>query len=156
MPRTRSLAWSELKIGVLTIVAIVIAAALIFSADRQPRVLLAALLAEDAVPECRRAERRVAGPGRRRGSRQRHGRSTFAGEQVDVVFEVNKELPALDHDRLGRAGSARSRCSARARWTSPPSSGGDADSRVGLRAAGQARRGAGGHHRPGEPGHRRS
>ena len=26
MPRTRSLAWSELKIGVLTIVAIVIAA----------------------------------------------------------------------------------------------------------------------------------
>ena len=30
MPRTRSLAWSELKIGVLTIVAIVIAAVLIF------------------------------------------------------------------------------------------------------------------------------
>ena len=31
MPRTRSLAWSELRIGVLTIVAIVIAAVLIFS-----------------------------------------------------------------------------------------------------------------------------
>src|SRR5262245_395906 len=31
MPRTRSLAWSELKIGVLTIVAIVIAAVLIFT-----------------------------------------------------------------------------------------------------------------------------
>jgi phospholipid/cholesterol/gamma-HCH transport system substrate-binding protein len=31
MPRTRSLAWSELKIGVLTIVAITIAAVLIFS-----------------------------------------------------------------------------------------------------------------------------
>ena len=31
MPRTRSLAWSELKTGVLTIVAIIIAAALIFS-----------------------------------------------------------------------------------------------------------------------------
>ena len=30
MPRTRSLAWSELKIGVLTIVAIVIAAVTIF------------------------------------------------------------------------------------------------------------------------------
>ena len=30
MPRTRSLAWSELKIGVLTIVAIAIAAMLIF------------------------------------------------------------------------------------------------------------------------------
>src|SRR5215203_456853 len=31
MPRTRSLAWSELKIGVLTVVAIIIAAVLIFS-----------------------------------------------------------------------------------------------------------------------------
>ena len=31
MPRTRSLAWSELRIGVLTISAIVIAAVLIFS-----------------------------------------------------------------------------------------------------------------------------
>ena len=31
MPRTRSLAWSELKVGVLTIVALTIAAALIFS-----------------------------------------------------------------------------------------------------------------------------
>ena len=30
MPRTRSLAWSELKIGVLTIVAVVIAALTIF------------------------------------------------------------------------------------------------------------------------------
>src|SRR6516225_8783833 len=31
MPRTRSLAWSELKIGVLVIVAVVVAAVLIFS-----------------------------------------------------------------------------------------------------------------------------
>ena len=31
MPRTRSLAWSELKIGVLTIVAVAIAATLIFA-----------------------------------------------------------------------------------------------------------------------------
>src|SRR3954449_7440578 len=31
MPRTRSLAWSELKIGVLTIVAVAISAVLIFS-----------------------------------------------------------------------------------------------------------------------------
>src|SRR5438105_1386866 len=31
MPRTRSLAWSELKIGVLTIVALVVSAILIFS-----------------------------------------------------------------------------------------------------------------------------
>ena len=37
MPRTRSLAWSELKIGVLTIVAMVIAAVTIFIADRRAR-----------------------------------------------------------------------------------------------------------------------
>ena len=30
MPRTRSLAWSELKIGILAVVALVIAAMLIF------------------------------------------------------------------------------------------------------------------------------
>ena len=35
MPRTRSLAWSELKIGVLTIVALVIAAVTDLHADRQ-------------------------------------------------------------------------------------------------------------------------
>ena len=38
MPRTRSLAWSELKIGVLTIVALVIAAVTDLHADRRPRV----------------------------------------------------------------------------------------------------------------------
>ena len=31
MPRTRSLAWSELKIGLLTIVALVLAAVMIFA-----------------------------------------------------------------------------------------------------------------------------
>src|ERR671936_3161958 len=90
MPRTRSLAWSELKIGVLTIVAIVIAAVLIFTLTgtsgffwqryplktRFPNV--AGLAAGSPV--------RVAGVevGSVKGVE-------FAGEQVDVTFEVRKD-----------------------------------------------------------------
>lgn len=91
MPRTRSLAWSELKIGVLTIVAIVIAAALIFSLTGtkgfswQRYTLktrfgnVAGLAAGSPV--------RVAGV--------EVGTVTgieFAGDQVDVIFEVKKDL----------------------------------------------------------------
>ena len=35
MPRTRSLAWSELKIGILAIVAIILTAALVFAVGGQ-------------------------------------------------------------------------------------------------------------------------
>ena len=48
MPRTRSLAWAELKIGLLSIFALVMAALLIFAAERRRRLLLAALSAQDA------------------------------------------------------------------------------------------------------------
>jgi hypothetical protein len=44
MPRTRSLAWSELKVGVLTIIALGITAVTIFlMTGARARVLLAAL-----------------------------------------------------------------------------------------------------------------
>ena len=64
MPRTRSLAFSELKIGILAVVALVIAATVIFDAQRPGRLLLAALPAQDALPGRRRASR----PGRRSAS----------------------------------------------------------------------------------------
>jgi phospholipid/cholesterol/gamma-HCH transport system substrate-binding protein len=91
MPRTRSLAWSELKIGLLTIAAIGIALVLVFSLtggkgwfwqrytlkSRFPNV--AGLAAGSPV--------RVAGV--QVGSvKEIH----FAGEQVDVVFDVNKNV----------------------------------------------------------------
>src|SRR5437588_1521129 len=91
MPRTRSLAWSELKIGVLTIVAIAITAVLIFSLTGargffwQRYVLktrfsnVAGLASGSPV--------RVAGV--------EVGSVTsidFAGEQIDVTFEVNKTV----------------------------------------------------------------
>jgi phospholipid/cholesterol/gamma-HCH transport system substrate-binding protein len=94
MPRTRSLAWSELKIGVLTIVAITIAIVLIFMLtgssgffwQRYPlktRLNNVAGLAPGSPV-------RVAG--KQVGSVKE---VEFAGEQVDVIFEVNKELRPL-------------------------------------------------------------
>jgi phospholipid/cholesterol/gamma-HCH transport system substrate-binding protein len=91
MPRTRSLAWSELKIGVLTIVAIVIAAVLIFTLTGtrgfawqrytlKTRFSNVAGLATGSPV-------RVAGVevGTVKGVE-------FAGDQVDVTFEVKKDL----------------------------------------------------------------
>jgi phospholipid/cholesterol/gamma-HCH transport system substrate-binding protein len=90
MPRTRSLAWSELKVGLLTITALVIAATLIFSLmgtkgffwQRYPLKTrfanVAGLAAGSPV--------RVAGV--QVGSVKQ---VQFAGELVDVSFEVNKE-----------------------------------------------------------------
>src|SRR5919198_4951563 len=91
MPRTRSLAWSELKIGVLTIVAIVIAAVLIFSLtgtsgffwQRYPLKTRFSNVAGLATG----SPVRVAGVevGTVKGVE-------FAGDQVDVTFEVKKDV----------------------------------------------------------------
>src|SRR2546423_5450910 len=88
MPRTRSLAWSELRIGVLVIVAVVIGATLIFSLTGskgfswqrytlKTRFTNVAGLASGSPV-------RVAGVevGEVKGV-------DFSGEQVDVTFEVN-------------------------------------------------------------------
>lgn len=98
MPRTRSLAWSELKVGLLTIAALIIAAALIFSLmgtkgffwQRYPLktrfVNVAGLAAGSPV--------RVAGV--QVGSVKQ---VEFAGDLVDVIFEVNKENRARITDK---------------------------------------------------------
>jgi phospholipid/cholesterol/gamma-HCH transport system substrate-binding protein len=89
MPRTRSLAWAELKIGLLTIVAIVITALLIFSLTGTrgffwQRYYLKARLPNAAglVPG---SPVRVAGV--QVGSVKSY---EFAGDQIDVTFQVNK------------------------------------------------------------------
>src|SRR5215510_5082585 len=87
MPRTRSLAWSQLKIGVMTITAIVIAAVLIFSLTGSKgfswqRYTLKTRFANVA-GLAKGSPVRVAGV--------EVGTVTgveFAGEQVDVTFEV--------------------------------------------------------------------
>jgi len=91
MPRTRSLAWSELKIGVLMIVAVGIAGVLIFSLTGSrgffwQRYTLKTRFA--AVPGLTPGSPvRVAGVelGTVRGIE-------LGGEQVDITFEVNKSV----------------------------------------------------------------
>ena len=91
MPRTRSLAWSELKIGVLTIVAIVIAGVLIFSLTGSKgffwqRYTLKTRFANVA-GLASGSPVRVAGVevGSVKGI-------AFAGEQVDVIFDVSRSM----------------------------------------------------------------
>jgi phospholipid/cholesterol/gamma-HCH transport system substrate-binding protein len=105
MPRTRSLAWSELKIGVLTIVAVTIAAVLIFSLtgtkgfawqrySLKSRFTNVAGLASGSPV-------RIAGV--------EVGTVTsveLAGELVDVVFQVNKtNRPLITTNSVARLGS---------------------------------------------------
>ena len=85
MPRTRSLAWSELKIGVLTIVAIVIAAVTVFmlTGDRGfswQRYYLKTRFT--SVPGLNAG---LAGPGGRRRGGRRSKESTLEGEEVEVT-----------------------------------------------------------------------
>src|SRR5688572_32158951 len=91
MPRTRSLAWSELKIGVLTITAVVIAALTVFF-----------LTGDRGFPWQRYSlKTRFANvPGLKEGSPVRVagldvGTVTgvsLAGEQVEVTFEISRDV----------------------------------------------------------------
>jgi len=105
MPRTRSLAWSELKIGVLTIVAVAITAMLIFTLtgsrgffwDRYSLKTRFANVAELAPG----SPVRVAG--KEVGSVKA---VEFVGEQIDVIFEVNKSVrPLITTGSVAKLGS---------------------------------------------------
>jgi phospholipid/cholesterol/gamma-HCH transport system substrate-binding protein len=102
MPRTRSLAWSELKIGVLTITAVVIAGTLIFALtgtrgfawqryNLKTRLANVAGLAKGS-------------PVRVAGVEVGSVKSVeIAGEQVEVVFDMRKDL----RDRITTGSVAR-------------------------------------------------
>ena len=89
MPRTRSLAWAELKIGLLTIVAIVITALLIFSLTGTRGFFWQRYYLKTRLPNAAGlvpgSPVRVAGV--QVGSVKGY---EFAGDQIDVSFQVNK------------------------------------------------------------------
>src|ERR671929_146698 len=101
MPRTRSLAWSELKIGVLTIAALVIAAVLIFSLTGTSGFFWQRYSLKTRFPN-------VAGlaPGSPvRVAGVEVGSVTgidFAGEQVDVTFEAMTAQISAGEGSLGK------------------------------------------------------
>ena len=101
MPRTRSLAWSELKIGLLTITAIVIAAILVFSLTGAKGWFWQRYTLKSRFPTV--ACLAVGSPVRVAGMQVGSVKDIqFAGEQVDVVFDVNKKV----QDRITDKSSA--------------------------------------------------
>jgi phospholipid/cholesterol/gamma-HCH transport system substrate-binding protein len=91
MPRTRSLAWSELKIGVLTIAAVAITAVLIFSLTGSKGFSWQRYILKARFPNV--AGLASGSPVRVSGVEV--GTVTgveFAGEQVDVIFEVRTTM----------------------------------------------------------------
>jgi phospholipid/cholesterol/gamma-HCH transport system substrate-binding protein len=91
MPRTRSLAWSELKIGVLTIFAIVIVAITIFMLTGDKGFFWQRYSLKTRFSNV--AGLKPGSPVRVAGKEV--GSVTeidFAGEQIDVVFQVNTEI----------------------------------------------------------------
>jgi len=91
MPRTRSLAWSELKIGVLTIAAVTITAVLIFSLTGSKGFSWQRYTLKARFPNV--AGLASGSPVRVSGVEV--GTVTgveFAGEQVDVIFEVRTTM----------------------------------------------------------------
>jgi len=91
MPRTRSLAWSELKTGLLTITAIVIAMTLVFSLTGGKGWFWQRYTLKTRFPNV--AGLATGSPVRVAGVQVGSVKEiAFAGEQVDVVFDVNKKV----------------------------------------------------------------
>jgi len=105
MPRTRSLAWSELKIGVTTIVAIAIAATLIFTLTGSRGFFWQRYSLKTRFVNV--AELAPGSPVRVAGKQVGSVKSVeFAGDLIDVVFEVNKEVrPQITDRSVARLGS---------------------------------------------------
>jgi phospholipid/cholesterol/gamma-HCH transport system substrate-binding protein len=91
MPRTRSLAWSELKIGMLTITAVAIAMVLVFSLTGGKGWFWQRYTLKTRFPNV--AGLAAGSPVRVAGLQVGSVKEIqFAGEQVDVVFDVNKKV----------------------------------------------------------------
>ncbi len=105
MPRTRSLAWSELRIGVMTVVALIITAVTIFSLTGSKGFFWQRYTLKTRFDNV--AGLNVGAPVRLAGFEV--GSVTaleFAGEKIDVLFEVNKEQqPRITTESVAKLGS---------------------------------------------------
>jgi len=98
MPRTRSLAWSELKIGVLIIVAVVIAGVLIFALTGTRGFAWQRYTLKTRFPDV--AGLAKGSPVRVAGVEVGSVKDvTFAGAQVDVSFDVRDDMRSRITDR---------------------------------------------------------
>ena len=97
MPRTRSLAWSELKLGVLTIVAVIIASVTIVMLTGSRGFFWQQYTLKTRFPDV--AGLKPGSPVRLAGIPVGIVKSwNFVGGDVDVTFGVNREVRRRDHD----------------------------------------------------------
>ena len=98
MPRTRSLAWSELKIGLVSVFALVMAALVIFMVSGEGGFFWERYTIKSVFPDIEGLKEgapvRVAGVevGSVTGM-------TFVGDKVEIIMEVNKDQQARITDR---------------------------------------------------------
>ncbi len=92
MPRTRSLAWSELKIGILAVVALSLAVFLVFLVGGQGGFFAKKYHLKSRFPNV--VGLKAGGLVRDRRRRGRFDRRTiqFSGAQLEVVLELRQEL----------------------------------------------------------------
>ena len=91
MPRTRSLAWSQLKIGILTLVALIVAAVTIFSVMGSRGFFWQRYTLKTRFPNIQGLK--PGSPVRVAGVEVGSVTDTaFAGDQVDVIFELSKDV----------------------------------------------------------------
>ena len=138
MPRTRSLAWAELKIGLVADLRPRHGDAAHLPAERRGRLLLAALLAQDRVRQRRRPEGGRAGARGRRRGRLGHRASTSSATASRSSMEVSKEHAAADHDRRRSPSLGSVSLLGEAAVDITAVEPGHADSGVGLRAVAAA------------------
>ena len=117
MPRTRSLAWAELKFGIIAVFAIAMAAVLIFAVGGGGGFFWQNYPLKADSPTSP-ASRRLAGPRRRRRGGLGVECGARAGRRRGLVRRRRTTCAARHRPSRWRR-SARSRCSAKARWTSP-------------------------------------
>lgn len=91
MPRTRSLAWSELKLGVVTMAAILVAAVTIFSVMGSRGFFWQRYTLKTRFPNIQGLK--TGSPVRVAGVEVGSVTDTvFAGDEVDVIFELSKDV----------------------------------------------------------------
>ena len=100
MPRTRSLAWSELKIGVMAVAALALTAILVDCRRRRQRLRLGALRPEDQLRQRAGPEERRHRPRRRRRGRQGDRASSSPGTGVEVHPLDQEGEPVARHDAI--------------------------------------------------------
>ena len=115
MPRTRSLAWSQLKVGILAVAALVLAAVFVMSVGGQGFSWQQYRLKTrftDIVGLKTGAVVRVAGV-----EVGTVDSIEFVGAEVEVVLQAPEGDAAADHLATRARSSGRSACSARRWWT---------------------------------------